>query len=321
MAPVPGRPSVIRRVWRYLRTAVTAVAGDLRKRKAHRDLVRALPEPRETLPGVGPAAELPTGDAPVFLFAPTWRSGSTLLQRLVMSTGEIWMWGEVYTQAEPLQRMMGIFRPFREDFPDPGLFTDPGLAPGELTGDWIARLSPRPRHLMEAHRAFWDRLCAGPARDRGCARWGLKAVNLPVDYPVYLKRLYPDARLIFLVRNPYRAWLSYRRWADWYARFPDDPVFTVQRFARMWSEHTAQFLRYAAAADDVLLIRFEDLVRGGEVLDELSEHVGSRVDPAVLDRKVAGTGAERASTTTVVERLVLRRFTRGPAEELGYEAV
>lgn len=312
---------MIRRAWRYLRTAITAVVGDPRKRRSHRDLVRSLPEPRERLPEVGRDAELPPGRAPVFLFSPTWRSGSTLVQRLVMSTGEIWMWGEVYTQAEPLQQMMGMFRPFREDFPDPGLFAEPERAAGDLTGDWIARLSPRTRHLMEAHRSYWDRFCAQPARERGYPRWGLKAVNLPVDYPVYLKRLYPDARLVFLVRNPYRAWLSYRRWADWYASFPDDPVFTVQRFARMWSEHAGQFLRYAAGAEDALLIRFEDLVRGGEVLEELSDHIGSRVDPAILDRKVAGTEAGRASSTTVAERLVLRRITGRPAEELGYEAV
>lgn len=312
---------MIRRAWRYLRAAITAVAGDPRKRKAHRDLVASLPGPRERLPGVGPDAELPAGDAPVFLFAPTWRSGSTLVQRLVMSTGEIWMWGEVYTQAEPLQQMVGMFRPFREDFPDPGLFTDPERAAGDLTGDWIARLSPRPRHLVEAHRAYWDRLCARPARQRGYGRWGLKAVNLPVDYPVYLKRLYPDARLILLVRNPYRAWLSYRRWADWYASFPDDPVFTVQRFARMWSEHTEQFLRFDAEADDTLMIRFEDLIEGGGILDELSDHIGGRVDPAVLERKVGGTEAGRATSTTFVERLILRRITGRTAKKLGYEPV
>ena len=311
---------MIRRAWRYLRTVVTALVGRPDRRKAHRDLVRSLPAPRERIPGFAEDAELEPGDAPVFLFAPTWRCGSTLLQRLVMSTGEIWMWGEVYTQAEPLQQMLGMFRPFREDFPDPGLFADPDVGAGDLTEEWIARLSPGPRHLLEAHRRFWDRLCARPARERGYRRWGLKAVNLPIDYPVYLRRLYPDAKLVYLVRSPYRAWLSYRRFGNWYATFPDDPVFTVGRFARMWAEHARQFLERGREADG-LLLRFEDVIEGGEPLAELSDHIGASVDAGVLGEKVSGTDSDRATSTTFLERRILRRITEPVASRLGYEPI
>lgn len=312
---------MIKLLWRYVRTSLTAVLGDPDKRKAHRDLVRRLPRLSHGLSEFGATADLAQGTAPVFAFAPTWRCGSTLVQRLVMSTDEIWMWGEVYTQAEPLQQMVGMFRPFREDFPDSGLFRDPALDAVDLSDDWIARLSPEPRYLVEAHREFWERLCARPARDRGYDRWGLKAVNLPVDYAVYLKRLYRDARFVFLVRNPWEAWLSYRRFRNWYGTFPDDPVFTVQRFARMWAEHTEQFLGFAEREEDSLFVRFEDLIRGGGTTARLSEHLDSEVDASVLDRKVSGTDTERARSTTFVERYVLRSIVGDQAERLGYEPV
>lgn len=312
---------MIREGLRYLRTAVISLTGAPGKRRDHRNLVSRLPGAAEQLSGFGEAARLETGGQPVFLFAPTWRCGSTLVQRLVMSSGSVWMWGEVYTQAEPLQQMVGMFRPFRDDFPDPGLFGDPEAEARDLTGDWIARLSPEPRHLLEAHRAFWDRLCSQPASDRGYERWGLKAVNLSVAHPIYLKRLYPDARLLFLVRNPFRAWLSYRRFASWYASFPDDPVFTVQRFARMWGEHVEQFLPYADREPDALLLRLEDLVEGGETLAELADHVGAPLDASVLARTVSGTGSRSAGSTTLVERLVIQRIAGEPARRLGYTPV
>lgn len=313
--------SMLKRVWRSLKHSVISVTGDPDRRRSHRDLVRSLPPLRYGLSEFGASAELEEGTAPVFAFSPTWRSGSTLLQRLVMSTDEIWMWGETYTQAEPLQQMLGMFRPFRDGFPDPDLFEGDEEGARDLTGDWIARLSPSPGYLMEAHRKFWDRFCVRPAADRGYERWGLKAVNLPIDYPIYLKRLYPDACLVFLVRNPYRSWLSYRRFQNWYASFPDDPVFTVQRFGRMWREHTEQFLRYSRDHES-LLIRFEDLVRGGEdTLDALSEHIGGRVDPAVLNHRVSGTKGQSARHTTFIERMLLKRRVGSVARELDYEAV
>lgn len=308
---------MIRRAWRYVRTAVTALVGEPGRRREHRELLRELPPLRGSLPEAGKRPGPPSGHAPVFAFAPTWRCGSTLLQRLLMSTGEIWMWGEIYTQAEPLQQMAGMFLPFRDGFPDEDMFPGPEGAT-DLSGEWIARLSPEPHHLMDAHRRFWERLCAEPARERGRGRWGFKAVNVSVGHAVYMKRLFPEARLVFLVRNPYAAWLSYRRFGNWYATFPNDPVFTVQRFARLWCEHTRQFLESAGGGEG-LILRFEELIRGGRALRQLSEHIGSDVDATVLERRISGTDSDRADSTTVVERAVLRRHVGDLADRLGYD--
>lgn len=311
---------MIREMWGYIRTAATAVFGDPDKRLQHRDRVRGLPRLGTVLPGLAPSADLGPAGAPVFVFAPTWRCGSTLVQRLVMSTGEIWMWGEVYTRAGLLRQMVGMFAPFGEEFPDSGLFRDTDVDARDLTDGWIARLSPKPRHLLEAHRAFWDRLCARPARERGYDRWGMKEVCLGVDHAHYLERLYPDARFIFLVRNPYEAWLSYRRFQSWYASFPDEPVFTVGRFARKWADNVEQYLEHTRGGDG-LLVRLEDLVRGGDRLSEISDHIGASVRAEVLDEKVSGTDTRRAESTTAVERLVLRRHVGRCADRLGYEPV
>ena len=41
---------------------------------------------------------------PVFLFSAGWRSGSTLLQRLITHGGEVMMWGEPFGALDALTR-------------------------------------------------------------------------------------------------------------------------------------------------------------------------------------------------------------------------
>lgn len=88
----------------------------------------------------------------------------------------------------------------------------------------------------------------------------------------------------------------------------------------MWSEHVEQYLEHARDGES-LLVRFEDVIRGGGALSEISEHIGAEVQAAVLDEKVSGASADRADSTTFVERAVLRRHVEACAEVLGYEAV
>ena len=71
--------------------------------------------------------------------------------------------------------------------------------------------------MLDAHRAYFDRLMIQPAREVNADRWGFQEVRLSADYAHYLKLLYPNSKILFLIRNPYDAYRSWaaRRNANW----------------------------------------------------------------------------------------------------------
>lgn len=64
-------------------------------------------------PGIGETA---TTDCPVFVLSAGWRSGSTLLQRMLMP--ECFIWGEPYGHACLLQSLADPLRCMTNDWPE-----------------------------------------------------------------------------------------------------------------------------------------------------------------------------------------------------------
>ena len=62
------------------------------------------------------------GPEPVFLLAAGWRSGSTLVQRLLASSGELLMWGEPYDHCGLIRSLAEGVRPFAEAWPPGSVF-------------------------------------------------------------------------------------------------------------------------------------------------------------------------------------------------------
>lgn len=239
----------------------------------------------------------PAGVAPVFVLASAWRSGSTLAQRLLVSSGDLLMWGEPYDHAALIRRLADSIRPFDSKWPPAPYIVDPADPPSP--DKWIANAYPAPHHLIAAHRAFFDTLFTEPAREAGFGRWGLKGVRLDGSHARYLQFLYPDARFVFLHRNPYDAFLSYRLLHDirphsywWYHRWPDIQVSTAEEFAAIWATLTESFLD---TADDVNggVVAYEDIVRGS--LTTLEQASGLALDRSVLENRVGATGDQKGS--------------------------
>ena len=236
------------------------------------------------------------GGAPVFLLASAWRSGSTLMQRLLVSGGDLMMWGEPYDHSALIRSMAESVIPFDDKWPPANYIVDPADPP--TAEKWIANAYPHPSDLMAAHRAFFDRLFDVPAQELGFARWGVKGVRLSGEHAVYLRRIYPDARFIFLYRNPYDAFLSYRLLHDirthsywWYHRWPDDQVADAAHFGRLWRSMTSSYLEWGPQLGAVT-VAYEDVVRGKD-LDRVAKLVGMDLSSDVLDRKVGATGDQR----------------------------
>jgi hypothetical protein len=227
----------------------------------------------------------PVGHRPVFLLASGWRCGSTLLQRLVCSSGELLMWGEPYGRANIIPALTRAAMVLREDWPGAGHF--PADTVFEQPSEhWIANLYPPPAAMVEGYAAMMDAWLAKPAKERGFERFGLKEVRLQAMDAAFLEWLYPDARFLFLVRNPWDAWSSCKG-ATWFVQWPTQKVESAQAFAALWLRIVQSFTTWPA--DNAMLVRYEDLKHPGFDLDQIREHCQLRsIDPAPRDKVIRG---------------------------------
>ena len=267
---------------------------------------------------------LPAGseDDPVFLLASTWRSGSTLAQRMLVASGKLAMWGEPYDLSSPVQRITEMLAPITSEWPPAHYVRGASQLSGE---EWIANLYPPPESMVRAIRSFMVELFAAPARDAGFDRWGLKEVRLDGAHATALRLAFPQASLVMLVRNPYDAWLSYRGLKDqrargkwWYHRWPDVVVDNPALFGQIWRRTTESFLATADAIG-ALLLPYEQLTEQTGI-DRLAEHTGIEIANDVLDVRVGGSheNAEVAGLS-YPELRDLRQVVDPTAAALGYE--
>jgi hypothetical protein len=261
--------------------------------------------------GLGPR---PCGSRPVFLLASGWRCGSTLLQRLVCSSGELLMWGEPYGRANIVPALTRAAMVLREDWPGPGHF--PADEVYEQAADhWIANLYPPPAAMIEGYAALMDAWLAKPARDRGFGRFGLKEVRLQAMDAAFLEWLYPDARFLFLVRNPWDAWSSCKG-AAWFVQWPTHKVTTAAEFATLWLRIAKSFTTWPT--DNAMLVRYEDLKRASFDLEQIRSHCQlEALDPAPRDKVIRGM-AKPPIPLDADEVAQIRQIVGELAPALGY---
>jgi hypothetical protein len=204
-----------------------------------------------------PTAVSSSQEAPVFVLATGWRSGSTLLQRMLFK--HCLVWGEPFGSSGFIERMSQPLRRFSNNWPDPEFLIDSEHWGEQLGDKWTANLYPSVETLLAAHVEFFRTLLAEPSRQRGFARWGLKEVRYGIEHAHYLRWLFPRARFVFLLRNPYECWSSYRRAGSRVQRFwPEDLIDTPEKFGQHWLNLAWGFSSRFQEVDGFLL-RYEAL--------------------------------------------------------------
>jgi len=258
--------------------------------------------------------------APVFIFSAGWRSGSTLMQRLVMSSGEIAVWGEPLGDAALVARLGQSLSAITKGWP-PESFFDSGQELAGLADDWIANLTPQMRYLKSAHAALLREWLGSSAQTAfGIQRWGLKEVRLTIDHARYLKWLLPDSRFIFVCRNPFHAFRSWKG-NRWHSTWPGYYHNSALAYGRHWRLLMDGFLEGHADVDG-LLVRFEDLVSGAVDVDRIARHIQvERLNPDVLKQKVGtpkGAVADKKAEISWLDRAAINATCGALFGKLGY---
>ncbi|MGD9857240.1 MAG: sulfotransferase [Planctomycetaceae bacterium] len=251
--------------------------------------------------------------SPVFVLSAGWRSGSTLLQRLLCSGHQTLLWGEPFGDRIPAVRLALTLHEFQPD--DAHLNYSIDQFSGDLSKQWVANLNPGVEVLRPAHLAFFETLLAEPAKRAGATRWGAKWVRLTGDHAAYLKWLYPDARILFLVRHPLHAYLSYKG-KRWYTVRPHHQVNSVLRFMAHWRYLAESFIAHRDALG-AMLVRYEDLTPESSVIDQIEEFVDTPIRRDVLAERV-GERDKQGRRISRWDRAVYRFLAGSVAKSVGY---
>lgn len=262
-------------------------------------------------------------DDPIFILSAGWRAGSTLLQRMIMqNNSDIVIWGEPFHLANIFDNMLNQFRCFTERYPREEYFLSRRKGRG-LSDQWVANLYPDVESLVSAHRTFFRVLFGDSALKVGAKHWGVKVVRLSIDHAIYLRRIFPQCKIIFTCRDPLDAYASFRKVHDaFFLKWPDKLVSTPYAFGRHWANLMDGFLKRRSDVNG-LLMRYEDLDEPNQV-SRLQEYLGwsipraSSMERIAGDKMIGGSVGGNRQDLPALDRLLLGMAVGAVRKRAGY---
>ena len=257
-------------------------------------------------------------ESPIFLLATGWRSGSTLLQRILVTDPTVLLWGEPLGEMALLSGIAEMLG---------GLSTYPNLAqcsavdtpsPASLPTTWIATLFPPGSSLRSGLRKLFDGWLGDPARKGGWVRWGFKEVRLGAQEAILLHWLYPKAKFVLLSRNPYDCYrsLSDSGWHHIYHSRPNIRVDSAAGIARHWNRIATSWSQLPDGFP-VFRLRYEDLIAGRIDFRELESWLGVKLhEDLALSVRVGSTA--RRHRLGLCERWIISHEASAGMRVLGY---
>jgi hypothetical protein len=260
-------------------------------------------------------------NCPIFLFSAGWRSGSTLLQRMLTATEAVLIWGEAggaldnFSDAmERYAQMLGHGnKMFRHG---PGGHGDDQFQEFRQSGKdgvhkWVACLNPPMTVFEEAMRALFERVYELPARELGYANWGIKEVQSGLETARFLHRLYPEAKFVFLVRNPVDCLISIKR-RNWLGHHGNAEPLAY--YTRHWARLAGEFRQ----AEFGFRVRYEDLLNSRQVFDDLAAYLDLTLPADFAGKSRVDWQAENQQALGAVERMKIRWLANDEMRHYGY---
>lgn len=218
--------------------------------------------------------------SPLVIFGAGQRCGSTLVQRLISSHPEAFIWGEQHGWlGQVLDAVEGLIG-------HSVVHGEAGRTEFAVHGyqGFLANLMPEPERMREASTDFLTRLFHAP----DARVWGFKEVRFDREFAERLQHYLPGLRVIFIVRDPRDVLSSLDEWESrgWWTRADTELSFGH------WKRIATSFLETGSVP--VLPVRYEDFIADREAAARgVGEFAG--LDPAgfdmtVFDHKVHNLG-------------------------------
>ncbi|MEZ4629198.1 MAG: sulfotransferase [Deinococcales bacterium] len=233
---------------------------------------------------------------PIFLFAASWRTGSTLLQRMLNASDNVFMWGE----PNFLSNLRKMYEQTSVDF-EKQMFSRKNLAK-HATGAWIPRILPSEPYLQRGFRAFFDETFGEEVAIFGKKRWGIKEVRQDaVKNALFLQSLYPEAKFLFLVRDPFKMYKSVK--AKPFHKNFKDPFKPVQ----VWKTNTQDFINEDLIKDlNCMLVTYEELIQDTLLISRIFNFLDLHITEKVileLETKVDSSGIKAELDRAEIEKI------------------
>lgn len=264
---------------------------------------------------------------PLFVLG-SGRSGTTLLQRILNSHKEICVWGEhdgflvhiayAYYKFFDKRFYNNVIAPNRRGV-DINAHVDKIKNPSHWPAweNWLTEDDVR-KHFRNFLESFFN-----PA-GVDASFCGFKEISYGAQDRVLdlLKDIFPDAKFIFIVRNPRDTILSQIR------MFHDGDKKNFDKMARFWVLQNEEYLRFNTEnPNNSLLIKYEDLVFDNDtVLNKLFSFLGLECSPQQSEMIFfnEGRGADpkpfiRYNLLSAEETIMLDEITKETALKFNYQ--
>lgn len=199
---------------------------------------------------------------PILLLASGQRTGSTLLQRFMLSHPRLMLWGEhdgvladVMRRYERLYAWDGMFAHHLQTFQTDGY------------NNFIPNMIPPRTTIDDSLRALFHTLYRDPAAAMGRDLWGFKEVLYTVDDALRFRALFPSVKVVFITRNPFDCFVSLlheERQKPHEVTIPLSDIWTRTKtiaWVETWTTINRSFLEHDAVSPEwVYTMTYEQLI-------------------------------------------------------------